>query len=73
MRVRKTMGNAGLDGLSSLERARLAPISEIAELTSLSPDTLRRHYKHLIVEISPRRQAMRIGDALTITTTKIPA
>jgi hypothetical protein len=39
---------------------------KVAELTSLSVDSIKRHYPHLIRHLSPRRQAIRLGDALSI-------
>jgi hypothetical protein len=32
----------------------------------LSPDTVTRQYRHLLVQLSPRRVAMRLGHALTL-------
>jgi hypothetical protein len=32
----------------------------------MSEDTFRRRYRHLIVDVSPRRQAVRLSDALAI-------
>jgi hypothetical protein len=51
---------------SWLELERACPISEVAELTSLSPDTIERNYAHLIVKTSPRRKAMKLRHALAI-------
>lgn len=49
-----------------LERQRLIPLAQAAEITSLSQDSLRRHHKDKIRKIGPRRLAMRLGDALDI-------
>jgi hypothetical protein len=45
---------------------RKITVKEAAELNSLSVDTFRRRYRHLIQQISPRRQAVALGDALSI-------
>ena len=47
-----------------IEMERIAPLKEAARLKGISVDTLRRHYRHLFVKISPRRLGMRIRDAL---------
>jgi hypothetical protein len=41
-------------------------LAEVAELTSLSEETLRRRYAHLIRALSPRRSGMKLRDALSI-------
>jgi hypothetical protein len=41
-----------------------------AELNDMSEDTFRRRYPHLIMDVSPRRQAVRLGDALAIGESK---
>jgi hypothetical protein len=45
-----------------LERRRLIPVPQAAELKNVSEDTFRRHYSHLIKQVSPRRQAVMLGD-----------
>ena len=40
------------------------------EITSLSEDTLKRRYPHLIRNLSERRKGMQLGDALTIANGK---
>ena len=49
-----------------LELERVLPMSEVEEITSLSVDSLNRHHKEKIVELSPRRRGMRLKDALAI-------
>ena len=44
-----------------LERQRLIPLAQAAEITSLSQDSLRRHHRDKIRKIGPRRLAMRLG------------
>jgi hypothetical protein len=52
----------------SFELERVLPLDEAAVLTGLSQDSLRRHYKHLILHLSPRRVGIRLRDVLTIGT-----
>jgi hypothetical protein len=49
-----------------LELERVLPMSEVEEITSLSVDSLNRHHKKKIVDLSPRRRGMRLKDALAI-------
>jgi hypothetical protein len=49
-----------------LELERVLPMSEVEEITSLSVDSLNRHHKEKIVELSPRRRGMKLKDALAI-------
>ena len=51
---------------AELALRRKISVREAAELNNLSEDSFRRHYKHLIKDISPRRQAVELGDALAI-------
>jgi hypothetical protein len=41
-------------------------VREAAALNDVSEDTFRRRYSHLIKKISPRRDAVELGDALAI-------
>jgi hypothetical protein len=45
---------------------RKISVREAAELNDVSEDTFRRRYRHLIKRISPRRDAVELGDALAI-------
>jgi hypothetical protein len=45
---------------------RKISVREAAELNDVSEDTFRRRYRHLIKKISPRRDAVELGDALAI-------
>jgi hypothetical protein len=45
---------------------RKISVKEAADLNNLSEDTFRRHYRHLIKDVSERRQAVELGDALAI-------
>jgi hypothetical protein len=50
-----------------LELKRIAPLSEVARLTGLSVDTIRRNHRDRIIKLSPRRVGMRIEDALMLS------
>jgi hypothetical protein len=49
------------------ERRRLVTIGQASEILTISPDTFKRTYGHLIREISPRRKGVQLGDVLDIT------
>ena len=49
-----------------LELERMLTLPEVSELTGLSPDSIKRHYGHLIRRMSPRRVAVKLRDALSI-------
>jgi hypothetical protein len=49
---------------------RKISVKEAAELNDVSEDTFRRRYQHLIRKISPRRDAVELGDALAVGQTK---
>lgn len=49
---------------------RKISVKHAAELNDMSEDNFRRHYKHLIRKISPRRDAVELGDALAVGTPK---
>jgi hypothetical protein len=49
-----------------LARRRKISVREAAELNDVSEDTFRRRYSHLIKQVSPRRQAVELDDALAI-------
>lgn len=55
-----------LTDLTPLELHRKISVAEAAELNSLSLDTFKRHYSHLIRKISPRRDAVELGDAIDL-------
>ena len=56
--------------LSPLELERIAPMPEAEHLSSCSEDTLRRHHADKIINLSPRRQGMRVRDALMLNSKK---
>jgi hypothetical protein len=41
-------------------------VREAAALNDLSEDSFKRHYGHLIIKVSPRRNVVALGDALAI-------
>ena len=47
---------------------RVIPISQAAEITNLSKDTLKRRYPDKVIRLSVRRLGMRLADALAIGT-----
>jgi hypothetical protein len=49
-----------------LELERILPMPEVEEITSLSIDSLKRHHKDKIVNLSPRRLGMKLKHALAI-------
>jgi hypothetical protein len=46
------------------------PVKEAAALNDMSEDTFRRRYRHLIKQVSPRRDAVELGDAIAVGTPK---
>jgi hypothetical protein len=43
-----------------------APVPSAEEVTGLSEDSLKRHFRHLIRQLSNRRCGMQLGDAIGI-------
>jgi hypothetical protein len=60
-------------GLSAVELNSFVPLARAAAMTSLSEDTLRRRYGHLIVKVSSRRSAIRLRDVLALPGPASPA
>jgi hypothetical protein len=52
--------------LPPTERLRIVSLNEAAKLAGCSAENLRRHYGDKIIQISPRRCGMRVGDALLL-------
>jgi hypothetical protein len=46
------------------ERRRRISVQQAAALKGVSVDTFRRHFGHLIEKVTPRRDVVRLGDAL---------
>ena len=55
-----------LEGISAVERARIVPLAEASRLSGMSEDTLRRHYRDKIIQLTAHRLGMRVGDALML-------
>jgi hypothetical protein len=52
--------------LPAIEGLRIAPMPEAPKLSGCSEKTLRRNYPELIIQVSKRRQGMRVRDALRL-------
>ena len=55
-----------LADLSPLELKRKITTKEAAELNGVSEDMFKRHYRHLIRKIGPRRLGVELGDAINL-------
>jgi hypothetical protein len=55
-----------LADLSPLDLLKKIPVREAAALNDLSEDSFRRHYPHLIHKITPRRDVVALGDAISL-------
>lgn len=56
---------------SWLELESVKPLKpDVEKITSLSSDTLKRHYPDRVVKLSPRREGMKLRDALAIASGK---
>jgi hypothetical protein len=53
-----------------IELEAVKPLPEASLITSLSSDTLMRHYSEYIVQLSPRRLGMKLRNILAITNQK---
>jgi hypothetical protein len=60
---------AKLPELSPLDLEKHISVPTAAEYLNISVDTFKRHYQHLIRKVSPRRDAVRLRDLLTESTT----
>jgi hypothetical protein len=52
--------------LSPLERRQKISVQRAAALNDMHESTFRRNYPHLIKRVSKRRQAVELGDAITL-------
>jgi hypothetical protein len=55
-----------IEELPPIELLRFVPMAEAERLSGLSEDSLRRHHRDKIKKLSPRREGMRVIDALMI-------
>jgi hypothetical protein len=62
-----------LDLAAAIATKRKISVPDAAELNNLSERTFRRRYPHLIKKVSPRRDAVELGDALAIGKQSKPA
>jgi hypothetical protein len=53
-------------GLSEIELNSFIPLKRACEISSLSEDTWRRKFPHLIHRLTERRSAVRLRDALFV-------
>jgi hypothetical protein len=54
-----------LPELSALDLEKHVSVPAAAEFKNISVDTFKRHYPHLIRQVSPRRQSVKLRDLLT--------
>ena len=55
------------------ELDRIISLQEAKRISSLSPDSWKRNHRDKIVELSPRRYGVRLGDALMLRPIKSSA
>jgi hypothetical protein len=56
-----------LDPPDWIELQRIVDLKEASRLSGLSVDSIKRHHSDKIIDLSPRRRGMRLGDALTLS------
>jgi hypothetical protein len=56
-----------LDPPDWVELQRVVDLKEASRLSGLSVDSIKRHHASKIIELSPRRRGMRLGDALSLS------
>jgi hypothetical protein len=64
--VGKTSFRSTPELLSALERMRIIPVPQAAQMNNLSTDTFRRQFSHLILKLSNKRIGVRLGPALDL-------
>ena len=69
MATRNRAMPSSLAAFTPRELNQMIPVPEGAELLGVHADTFRKHFKHLIVDVGPRLQRVRLGDVLKIGTT----
>jgi hypothetical protein len=60
----RTMSDISNDDFLRLKR--IASLAEVAQLTGLHVDTIKRNYRDKIIRLSPRRLGIRVEDALQL-------
>jgi hypothetical protein len=74
MRRINTMDDAAKPAAPTwLELESVKSLAEQREITSLSGDTIKRRYPHLIVQLSPRREGIKLRHALAIANGQMEA
>jgi hypothetical protein len=63
---RRHLYETGPAELSFIELNRIIPISEAAELSSLSCDGWYRHHRDKLIQLTEKRMGVRLRDALFI-------
>jgi hypothetical protein len=58
--------NHKLELSEKAERRKKIPVADAAKIVNMSENTFRRHYAHLIKQLSPGIQAVTLGDVLDI-------
>jgi hypothetical protein len=63
--------------LSSIALRSIIPLEgktapTVKSITTLSHDSVKRHYGHLVVQMTPRREGMTLGNALDIAAGRAP-
>jgi hypothetical protein len=66
MKTNATTSTQSAADLTPLELRKKIPVREAAALNDLSEASFRRHYRHLIRKITPRRDAVELGDAINL-------
>jgi hypothetical protein len=51
---------------TELQQERIVSMTEAAEISGLSIDSWKRHYRHLIIRLSARRLGVKLKDALRL-------
>jgi hypothetical protein len=52
--------------IAGIEGQRIVPLKEAARMAGVSVDTLRKHYRHLIVRVGPKRVGMKLASVLAL-------
>jgi hypothetical protein len=66
MKTNGTTSTKSVADLTPLELRKKIWVREAAALNGISEDSFRRHYPHLILKITPRRDVVELGDAINL-------
>jgi hypothetical protein len=64
--VLSALRERGIDDLSPVDLKAKVTVAQAADLNTISEDTFRKKYSHLIKQVSARRQAVTLGDAINL-------